>query len=370
MLVIKNVEEVTPELLTSLLQRAGILAHGKVEHIGLRANDAFNSVVTHLEVSYSPDAAPDAPAALLLKLNQNHDGELEFLFYQSQRTAPPNALPIVQCVDTAYDPLTGHSHCLLRDLSSTHQPPVTRYQLQMLQGVPSERHLEQIMHALAAIHAHWWQHPEIGTADGIFAIRPWYRDYDCYQRHIARRQAEWASFSAQVGDQLSTDRHAIYTNALAALPQLWERYLAPRLLTPRQLTITHGDCYLSQFLCPKNVETGTTYLVDFDSASANFATYDLAYLLPTFWTRSQRYEQDREQRLLGRYHQALCAHDVTDYPWETLLADYQLMVTLMIFVPVWDQTAGSPADYWLPKLQCLTDAYEDLKCASLFTRNS
>jgi len=149
------------------------------------------------------------------------------------------------------------------------------------------------------------------------------------------------------------------------MPQLWERYLASRVQQPHQLTITQGDCYLSQFLCPINVDADTTYLVDFDSVSANFAAYDLANLIPTFWTRSQRYENDRERRMLRRYHDALCAHGVNDYSWETLWADYQLMVTMMIFVPVWDQTYGAPKEYWWPKLQCLTDAYEDLHCTEL-----
>ena len=56
-----------------------------------------------------------------------------------------------------------------------------------------------------------------------------------------------------------------------------------------------------------------------------------------------------------------------DYPWEALWVDYQLMVTLMIFDPIWDQTSGASHTYWWPKLHCLTDAYMDLNCAALLT---
>ena len=180
MFVISDTKDVTPALLTLMLQHAGALQRGKVEHIKWRANDAFNSSVTHLQVQYAPDAGSNAPTALLLKLNGNQDGELEHQFYQSQRTAPRYILPIVQCYSTAYDPITGRSHLLLQDISTTHQPPVTRQALAMLNGVPSPRHLEQIADALAIFHAYWWQHPQIGTGEGFCAIRPWFRDVDYF----------------------------------------------------------------------------------------------------------------------------------------------------------------------------------------------
>ena len=111
-------------------------------------------------------------------------------------------------------------------------------------------------------------------------------------------------------------------------------YLPPRLLAvePREAA---GGCY------GLAVDLGTTsvvaYLVDFDSVSANFGAYDLVYLMPTFWTRAQRQENDRELRLLERYQQALVARGLSGFSWETLLDDYRLMLTLMIFDPVWDQ---------------------------------
>jgi hypothetical protein len=37
----------------------------------------------------------------------------------------------------------------------------------------------------------------------------------------------------------------------------------------------------------------------------------------------------------------------------------------MIFDPVWNQTDGTGREYWWPKMQCLTNAYEDWDCAQL-----
>jgi len=149
--VITNVQQVTPEWLTSLLRYVGVLTQGVVERTALRANDAFNSVVSRLDVTYSPDASASAPPALLLKLNRDHNGIFERLFYQSQLAAPSRPLPIVQCYETAYSPQTGHSHCLLRDLSPTHRSPVTRPQLFALQGVPSQRRIQNLLVAEASV---------------------------------------------------------------------------------------------------------------------------------------------------------------------------------------------------------------------------
>ncbi len=362
--VLLDVQQAPPEWLTTILRREGVLGQGRVERVQTRLNEAFNSQIAHLEVQSSGAAGP---SALLLKLNHDHQGELEHLFYHATRTARAAALPIVHCYETAYSAETGASHCLLADVSQTHAPPVTRQQLLTHFGVPRQRHLAQIVDTLAQFHVYWWQHPQLGTSDALFAIRPWYCDHAFFQRHVQRRQTEWDHFTDSVGDTVSPELRALYRTVLDKLPALWERYLAPRLLPPQHITLTHGDCYLTQILCPKVTEAGSTYLVDFDSVSANFGAFDLAFLVSTFWTRTQRWAQNREEQVLRQYHQALCQYGVTGYAWDTLLTDYKLMVTLMIFDPVWDQTSGASRAYWWPKLQCLTDAYIDLNCAALLT---
>jgi hypothetical protein len=100
---------------------------------------------------------------------------------------------------------------------------------------------------------------------------------------------------------------------------------------------------------------------------------DLVYLFATFWTNVQRHESDREARLLHHYHRILREAGVTGYSWDNLLTDYKLMVSYMIFDPMWNQTSGASKRYWWPKLWCLTEAYRNLGCAellaSLQTRN-
>ncbi len=124
--VLAEVQQATPEWLTTILRREGVLEQGHVDRIWIHPNEAFNSRVAHLEVRYAGAAAGTGPSALLLKLHRNHQGELEHLFYQATRNLRSPTLPIVHCYETAYSSETGASHCLLADVSQSHAPPVTR----------------------------------------------------------------------------------------------------------------------------------------------------------------------------------------------------------------------------------------------------
>ena len=48
----------TPHELTALLYQAGALKQGSVIEVQITENEAFNSHVQHLKVSYSPDVTP------------------------------------------------------------------------------------------------------------------------------------------------------------------------------------------------------------------------------------------------------------------------------------------------------------------------
>jgi hypothetical protein len=87
--------------------------------------------------------------------------------------------------------------------------------------------------------------------------------------------------------------------------------------------------------------------------------------MATFWTTAQRHAQQREERLLQRYHAALQTHGVTGYRYADLMLDYRAMLALMIYDPIWNQTGGSPPRYWWPKMQCVVGAFRDWNCAEL-----
>ncbi|HYN89500.1 MAG TPA: phosphotransferase [Ardenticatenaceae bacterium] len=360
--MITSLEQVTPEWLTGVLRDVGVLGPGRVIAAEQRGNDAFNSTIGHFTLRYSDDAPRGAPRALMLKLNRDHDGASEVGFYTALLPQHERLSMLVRCYAGAYDPESGDSFLLLEDVSPTHGPPVRRTELLAGAAVPGEQELDSIVEALARFHASWWEHPELGS--GVCAVRGWYGNEEQYRAHVDRRQREWRRFIASVGAWFPGDLAAEYERLLAALPSFWRRFLAARVTTRRNLTLTHGDCYLTQFLIP-TVSDGPVYLIDFQDVSANFGPYDLVYLFATFWTPQQRQEGKRQERLLRRYHGVLQACGAGEYRWEQLLEDYKLMVALMLFDPIWNQTSGASQEYWWPKLRNLVGAYRDLGCAAL-----
>jgi hypothetical protein len=352
-----SLEDITAAWLTAVLRNMGFLARGVVTAVHQRANTAFNSSIAHLDLVYAGDPSLEIPNRLIVKLNSDHNGEEEVAFYTFAASLP-NRLPmLVSCYAAGYSQETGRSYCLLQDLSESHTSGAYL-------DAYAEVQFAGMIDALALFHAYWWQHPHLGQH--FAAVRWWYRDHDSYQQHIKRRESEWARFISAVSDWFPADLCILYEQVLVGLPSLWDRYLAARVMMCSNITLTNGDCYTTQFLVPNNPEVDPTYIIDFQAVSGNFGPYDLVYLIPTWLTPAQRQAQQREMRWLRRYHNGLCDHGVSNYTWENFIRDYQLMVALMIFDPVWDATNGSRQDYWWPKLQCLTGAFKDLQCGVLF----
>jgi len=355
-------QPITPEWLTEILHAHDALPQGRVVAITHRGNDAFNSAIVHLSITYSEDAPSTAPQRLFLKRNIEADwgkraGAREVAFYKLVAPLAEQLPMIIHCYAAEYDKASGTSYILLRDVSETHTPPVTRAQLIAYEGVPNQVQLEQIVDTVAQFHAFWWQHPLLDK--DITGMVQYYSDQQQTQKF-------WDSFIADEGACFPADLRTLYEGALASLPHLWERYLAPRVPTFTNMTMSHSDCYLSQFLCPNTSAPGPTYLVDFQGPDTDFGAFDLVHLFATFWTHEQRKENDREVQMLHRYHEGLQSHGVTNYSWDDLLTDYKVLLTYMLFYPLWDQTDGANKDYWWPKMQCLIHAYQDWECMALW----
>ncbi|MBK8431909.1 MAG: aminoglycoside phosphotransferase family protein [Chloroflexi bacterium] len=324
----------------------------KIKQFSQYQNPAFNSSVTHLDIIYA-DSAPALPTKLLLKLNQEHDGQNEIQFY---RFAQKMNLPMLpQRFGMAYDPHSGGSFLVLEDISETHTPPVTREQLRNVKGVPPIHQMESIMDCMAQFHAAFWEHPQSGTVPDTTEVRWWYRDEQFHAKHIERRTHEWTKFTEMFHAEVPSEWLNLGTEVLARLPQLFATHIEPRLASRQSMTMSQGDCYLSQFLIPRQ-GLGQAYLIDFQDACVNLPAYDLVYMLATFWSREQR--ALHEENLLRRYQDELNGRGVP-YSWDMLCTDYRVSLNYMFFDAVWNATSGSSTDYWKPKMKCLFEAYQD-----------
>lgn len=361
----------TPAWLTASLRNVGMLQHGEVIAVDEQKSGAFNSQLTFLRLHYSADASRNPPERVILKRNISTDwgieaGAEEVKFYKLVASLPDHPPILPPCYAAEYDETSGDSYLLLQDLSETHAPPETRdQQISLVDAVLSPENMLRVIDTLAQFHAYWWQHPLL--ASGRLTVGYWSRNEERLGLYLERRQRSWDSLIAAEADWLPTDIRQLYEWVFTRLPYHWERYLAPRFTPQTHLTVVHGDAYFANFLCPKPGENGTAYLLDWQSPVVDHAGHDLANLLATFWTPAQRHAEAREQMLLQRYYQTLCANGVTGYSWDALLTDYRSGLIYWLLVPVQDRYGGAGKDYWWPKMQCLVAAFRDWECAALLT---
>jgi hypothetical protein len=211
---ITDLEHLSPEWLTRVLHRQGVLPHGKVTAVHKKSHSTFTARIVRLEARYGEGAPTSAPVHLFLKLS-NPDveagyfstaGQQEVAFYTTVVEAMSEP-PTVRCYDAAYAPQTGHYHLLLADVSDTHDHP--EWSLP-----PTQRQCEDVMECMAKFHAFWWDHPRLGqdigtlpTAEGI-------------KEGIVDTERKVRAFVDFLGDRLSGDRRHVYDKVLAAMPRL------------------------------------------------------------------------------------------------------------------------------------------------------
>jgi hypothetical protein len=369
-----TVDEVTPEWLTAILRREGALPSGRVVAFEQQPNTAFNSHTRHLAPIYEGQGTDIAPKYLLLKCSlqaawAQQAGAREVAFYQMVKRMPDHPPIIVRCYDAVIDGESGNSHLLLDDLSDSHIIAVARdRQITFVDHLPTESHLQQTVEALARFHAYWWEHPLLGSnsvplAWGCAAIEQ-------YDIEIGRRRRALDHLFAQEGEWLPNSVKELFERMHAQLFPIWRVYMQQRVATRSQLTLTHGDAYLANFLCPREGQEGATYIIDWQSPECYRGPTDLVNLCATFWTQADRAEGEREMNVLRRYLAVLHKNGVRGYAWEDLVRDYRLSILDWLWVPVQDCYDGSGKSYWWPKLQCLLAAYEDWHCERLLEANA
>ncbi|GHO51402.1 phosphotransferase family protein [Ktedonospora formicarum] len=366
--MIVSPEQVTPVWLTSILRQASLLSRGKVLAIDQQPTGAFNSATIRLLVTYTPDTLEGVPHSFILKCSNgtawgNQANRKEVQFYQFIATLPNYPPLMVPCYGAAFDEMSDASYLLLLDLSPTHLVPVPRDQqiaIEKGENVPAEVYIERAIDTLAAFHAYWWEHELLGSE----RVPIDYNDIDFVGYWQRRREAvEWLLHHER--EFLSPQVQTMCAQTAAHFDHWWTDYLAPRMQEKSRITMIHGDAYFANMLSPREGTMGATYLIDWQSAEPHVGAFDLVNLCATFWTRKQRHERQREQRILQRYFTQLQARGVQNYSWENLLLDYRLEIIEWLLITVQDARNGSKRSYWQPKLQCMTEAFEDWHCSDL-----
>ena len=278
----------------------------------------------------------------------------EVFFYREIAPLMPE-VPSIRCFDASCDPQTGAGHLLLEDVSATHaQPPRP--------DPPPEPVWAQAVRTLAALHARWWERPDLDRLRGDSqggAQAP--RTIDA---EAARVSAKVASFLDYMGGVLPAHRRTQLAAAAAFLPTLLRRQ------SSGPHTLIHQDAHWRNFLYPKDPTAMTahpTYLLDWQSWSVGTCVRDLVYLLARHWGPTGG--QDLLVRLLRGYHEGLAACGAPGYSWTQFMDDFRLAVTRTPCASAvqWSDygSATDERERWAASVERSAIVFDALGCAAL-----
>lgn len=345
--LITNLDQITPAWLTRVLRRQGLLKGASVAEVSYESGVTSFSIIAYLRISYS--RTTEAPDRLFLKFSKpvhpvsTPEGGWEVVFYKSVAPHTPNVL---RCYDAVFSTEQRKLHVLLEDVSLTHysEPPS--------QLPPSRKNCELIVQALADIHAVWWERP---PWDVIGWSLPDQVEVDRRIKDVSDRIVRFTNF---LGDRLTEQRRDIYGEVLAALPKLYTR-----LTLPTAYTVVHDDIHIGNVLYPRNPDSDTVRIIDWQTWLIDLAPKDLAHMMALFWFPEQR--RSLEIPLLRQYYDRLCENGVSGYSWEQLWNDYRLCVIRKLFHPAWQWETGHHPNIWWNHLERVMLAYEDLECRQI-----
>ena len=319
----------TPDTLSHWLDRSVIDLH-----IELELETPISKLV-FLKVAYSAEEPADLPQHLVVKspLKVEHS---EIQFYRELAPVMERP-PVVRCLAT----IEESSTIVIEDLRATHDHPPWPLP-------PSRTQSERAVEALAYVHAHWWESPELGHEVG----KP--NTTESLTTMVHGIAANLPPFFDTFGDALGVQTRNIYERVFSSSLKPWLR-----LTDPRALTIIHGDAHAWNFLFPR-VGDGPAFLFDWQLWHVDVGARDLAFMMALHWYPSLRRELERP--LLHHYHENLRR---ADYSFDELWLDYRRCVVRNLTFPIISWSRGVKPDYWWHRLECAVAAYLDLGCEEL-----
>jgi Ser/Thr protein kinase RdoA (MazF antagonist) len=339
------------EHLTAALRKCGALGHGRVRNVVVESSrDTLISHIIRLRLAYDGEAS-NAPRSVILKIARASRvdkfwfvGHYEVAFYRDVAPAMPARI-VPRCFEAARDEETKAWHLLLEDLTDTHHI-TTAWPLP-----PTADECKSIVRALAGAHAAWWDDPRLGSSVGTWL--------DVNSEDRDQKFAEQVkTFIDRAGGALPEERRGLYRRLLDSAPRLTQRYASHR-----NLTITHGDAHVWNFLLPQDPASEAARVFDWDAWHINAGTNDLAYMMAMHWYPDRR--RSIERPLLDCYHETLIANGIQGYDRRALDDDYRLSVLWHITTPARQHAFDIPPGIWWNNLERIFMAFDDLDCREL-----
>ena len=343
MTIPRNMQSITAEWMTNALSASigtCTVASLRVERIG--EDQGWTGQVGRIRIEYT-DAPPDAPDSVIAKFSpldiRGVFGGREVNFYQEIAAAQGFAVPI--CYHSVIDAQTGENIALLEDLSNLKTVP-------FVDGcTPAQA--EAAVVALAEIHARWWNDPTLTSKEWLFSIA----------------ESDFAEWWAQYPDEIV--RLLPHTDLSPRLLEFGDRFASdlPAMLQRIEgapFTCIHRDIHVDNLLFGSEPQDPKVILVDWQTVGRGRGTSDIAYLLISSLSPSDR--KSNERRLVGMYHDHLTASGIEDYSQDQCWSDYLVSAASKLFITVtatinFDNTTPHRTAWRTADVERLTAFFDD-----------
>ena len=383
--VITDIEQVTPERLTSIFKNKGYLSNGKVtKTIKKNSEISVTSNMHYMELNFSNDAqtVPTIPN-IVVRFPKHYEynkmiGRHEAKFYDIV-AENMNQLPIPICYDVAYSEETGWSHIMLEDLSKKH------VEIEPSQGggcapPPTKQYCEKAIDSLAELHAYWWDHPKLMELSKYsYTFYDFkensYNDQDLAMISVAPPDQYSEGFTRfeNVNDNLVFDQfrklleNRISDKRKSYLQRLFSSFplIAHERIKTKNITIIHNDAHMGNFFYPKDMlnQKSKAKLIDWQTWGIGVGCQDIAYMIGMWFFPDYRHLIEKD--LIKRYHDNLLKFGINNYSWDDCWRDYKLFALLNLYRIIFWWCFKPPLALLWMRLECSLKTIEDLNCMEL-----
>jgi len=308
-------DDLTPEWLTDALASTGALIQGRVTSCAtelLVSDKGMTGPIARVRLSYDRDLL-DAPRSLIAKFSALDPEdralihgmgfyEREIRFYE--QLASQSQLRTPRCYFSALDPAEGLALLLLEDLAPARNG-------NWVAGC-SVAEAERAVRALAALHAAWWQHPQLEELRWLAL-----RSFVSVEQAPTIFEQAWEPFLANCGVHVAEE--ILQTGAW--LKQYLGRLCAYLYQEP-PCTLIHNDYQADNLFFAGAGPTQALIVIDWQLVTRGRAALDVASFVAGHLEPRDR--RDHEGRLLHSYHTLLVDSGVRDYTFEQCWDDYRL----------------------------------------------
>ncbi len=347
--IITDIEQLTPEWLTSLYENNGFLNQGKVIEIISKNPLGGYSKTYSLELKFSDDAqGEDISSSIVIKSNPSRLSEAKFYYFVAKTM---KTIPIPICYDAAFSENSGWSHVILNNFSETHAKHP--------EYPPSKRDFEKAIESLAEIHAFWWDNKNLKelTKHSI-PCYPMINNFFRYEENLKWINERKERFLVHIEEKISNNRRKLLETVFSLYPQV-----ASERFKKGKITLIHNDAHVQNFSFPKDSENqkSKAILFDWDFWGSGVGCQDLVSMIG-FWHYPD-YRHLIEKDLIKHYHNVLLKYGVKTYSWDECWYDYKLSALLNLYRIIlrWNSNMKN----WWYEFERVLLMIEDLNCMEL-----